>query len=319
MLKTNGKNNNSLNSKRGCPLAHALLCHVSICSFRSLSFRPSFQCFFLRTFASLLSYNILFILFCMNFLLNFLDCYSYFHCSFVRNCRFLTETYSILLFFCYYSSGSWKSSRMTIQLCSSEHLFVSGSTVEVTTLHKEVIVGEVFAFDYDSRLLILKVKSSTSSSKSPPITILNLSLCSEIKPLSTPAPETTTGESPSSKLFDIDFRKLENRLDRAVEERNALVRNFSSGGCTGGVLLYYQLAKNFSNEHVKWSGDQIIVKGNVAIKSPYKTGDVGPAPGVKDKAPESSVQYIRSIVEKFWVENKDTENGKVEKKKTMKT
>ena len=192
---------------------------------------------------------------------------------------------------------------MTIQLCSSEHLFVTGSVVEVFTVHKEVITGEVFSFDYDSRLLILKVNKPKTSNKpnNHNITILNLAFCSEIKSVSTPEPEVGKAENISTKLNDIDFKKLDARVEKAIEERDTITRHFKNSSGIDGVLLYYQLDKTFSG-NVKWNADQIIVQSNVAIKPPYKPDSVM-ACNPKEKLSEDSIAYIRSIVEKFWQTN----------------
>lgn len=37
----------------------------------------------------------------------------------------------------------------------ADHMFVAGSVVSCTTCYKEVIEGEVIAFDYHKRILIL--------------------------------------------------------------------------------------------------------------------------------------------------------------------
>lgn len=117
---------------------------------------------------------------------------------------------------------------------SEQHIFSPGAIVEVQTVTNETITGEVLAFEYAARLLILskfksmgitvkvnnktdffaESQSSNGSGNSSNVTCLNLDLCGAVKILAEPDAERLAAEGigPNTKLPDIDIKKVYSKL-----------------------------------------------------------------------------------------------------------
>ena len=81
-------------------------------------------------------------------------------------------------------------------------MFRVGSHVECHTLHNEVITGEVLAFEYPCKILVLKSPASSGQDNLFNVTCVNLELCSNIKVLKE-VPESNT-----PKLPEINIQKV---------------------------------------------------------------------------------------------------------------
>ncbi|XP_017481287.1 PREDICTED: protein LSM12 homolog B-like [Rhagoletis zephyria] len=188
---------------------------------------------------------------------------------------------------------------------SEHHIFSPGALVEVQTVTTETITGEVLAFEYDDRLLILKSQSSNGSVNSSNVTCLNLDLCGAVKIISEPDAERLAAEGivPNAKLPEIDLKKLDERLANAISERRLLVEAYKNGAGLEGVSLYTRLQKTVGESFgISWDRDSIIIGKNIRIAKPYTADcisffNTGPKPPPNLK---TSLNYAKQLVEKYW-------------------
>lgn len=185
------------------------------------------------------------------------------------------------------------------------HIFAPGDIVEVQTIHQETITGEVLAFEYNAKLLILKSPPANGSPSANNITCVNLGLCSKVNIISGPKSSQTLAEL--DKLPDIDIKKVEDRMKKAIEERKYVVDLYKSGVAFEGIALFTKLQKTIGeNPGISWDRDSIMIGKSIRISVPYRADCitiVGKGSTSKD---ETSVQYTKQLLEKYWRDlNKD--------------
>ncbi|CAG2113214.1 unnamed protein product [Medioppia subpectinata] len=179
-------------------------------------------------------------------------------------------------------------------------MFTVGSLVSCLTCYDLRIDGEVIAFDYTKRLLVLKANSSDGNSNHNDIHCLNLESVKDV----TVKKEVKREDVVNTQLPQINTSKVEDRYRRAVDERKRLADAFNAGAGAEGIKLWLQLNKTMSRDVVvSWDGDSIIVDNSVRIAPPYKA-DNCTALKTRANSPQNSLNYTKKLVEKFWNDQK---------------
>lgn len=142
-----------------------------------------------------------------------------------------------------------------MSVCSeplTDLMFRVGSVVECHTLHDEVLTGEVLAFEYAYKLLVLQSAAASGQANLHDVTCVNLNLCSNIRVLKDgpePAPcklpeinlaKVSSGQSRASLTVSPQVKE---RTDRGNSERNYIIEAFNSDYGNDGIFLYYSLIK----------------------------------------------------------------------------
>ncbi|RWS28035.1 Protein LSM12-like protein [Leptotrombidium deliense] len=183
-----------------------------------------------------------------------------------------------------------------------ELMFNSGSVVAVKTCFNHAIEGEVIAFDYNKRVLMIKCPASLGGSSHNNVHLINLDYVTDVQIKK----DVKKDDSSSASLPHLDINKVERKTRTAIEERRRLAEAFSGGISDEGIKVFLSLTKTIGN--VTWDGKNIIVMNNVEISQPYKPDNCAPhshaASGDRRAVPSAknaeAVNYVRQLVEKFW-------------------
>uniref|UniRef100_U5EQH9 Uncharacterized protein n=1 Tax=Corethrella appendiculata TaxID=1370023 RepID=U5EQH9_9DIPT len=159
--------------------------------------------------------------------------------------------------------------------------FSIGSTVACTTCFKQLIEGEVLAFDQQTKMLILKC--SSNNSKLNDVYIVNLSLCSDVQ---VKKEVNSVPEVPQS----LNLQRLSTRARNQVEQKRMQVSALAAGVSQEGQHLFLAIARTINE--VAWSGQNIVVFKEVTITPPYKVDNVTGNPESRQ------LTYVKKIVEK---------------------
>ncbi|RWS07554.1 Protein LSM12-like protein [Dinothrombium tinctorium] len=184
-----------------------------------------------------------------------------------------------------------------------ELMFNSGSVVAVKTCYNHAIEGEVIAFDYNKRVLLLKCTASDGQASHNDVRLVNLDYVSDVQIKK----DVKKEESNSiTTLPHLDLNKVERRARTAIDERKRLAEAFSAGITDDGIKVFLHLTKTIGN--VTWDAKNIIVMNNVVISPPYKPENCMPSlpGGASDRRNIASgknaeaVNYVRQLVERCW-------------------
>jgi len=182
----------------------------------------------------------------------------------------------------------------------TECMFTVGSLVSCLTCYDVRIDGEVIAFDYTKRLLVLKSNSSDGNQNHNDIHCLNLESVKDV----TVKKEVKREDVDNTQLPQINTSKVEDRCRRAVDERRRLTDAYNAGASAEGIKLWLQLTKTMSRDLVvSWEADSIIVDSSVRIAPPYKVDNCLPIK-TRTNSPQNSLNYTKKLVEKFWNDQK---------------
>merc|ERR1712179_242440 len=163
--------------------------------------------------------------------------------------------------------------------------FVPGSLISCTTCSDVTVKGEVLAFDPKTKILILKLPSTSGRGNFNDAHMVNLNMVSDVKVLS----EGTAPPKPGP-LPDLNIQKLNNRLRDQTMRKKRLIMAYKAGIAPEGQKLFKAISKTLDD--VDWSGDKIIVMDKITIAPPYKPENVK---GVKDS---KAYIHVKNIVEK---------------------
>jgi len=175
----------------------------------------------------------------------------------------------------------------------TECMFTVGSIVSCLTCFDARIEGEVIAFDYSKKLLVLKSKSSDEKPNLNDVNWINIEFCKDIQIKS----EAKREDVLNTQLPQINTQKVDERARTATEERKKLTEAFMAGIGPEGLKLSLTLSK--TSLPVTYEADSIIVAGSVKISPPYKVDN---CVGIKSRAnsPPDSLKFTKKLVEKFW-------------------
>jgi len=179
----------------------------------------------------------------------------------------------------------------------TECMFTVGSIVNCVTCFDNQIEGEVIAFDYQKRLLIIKSNSSSGQNSLNDVNWINLDFVKDINIKK----EVKRDDVINTQLPQLDTQRVERRAREAVEERKKLTEAFNSGVTPDGVKLYLTLSKTLNIQGVKviWDSENIIVANCVKINPPYKVENCISIKQHSGSPPESVI-FAKKLVEKYW-------------------
>jgi len=181
---------------------------------------------------------------------------------------------------------------------TADCMFTVGSLVSCVTCFDTTVEGEVIAFDYTKRLLILKCTPTDGVSNHSDINCLNLEYVKDV----TVKREVKREDVVNTQLPQINTTKVQDRYNRAVDERKRLVDAFNSGVDPDGIKLWLTLNKSLRDLGVVWEADSIIIDNSVRIVPPYKVDN---CLAVKARgSPDGSVKQIKRLVDKYWADQK---------------
>ncbi|CAH0390670.1 unnamed protein product [Bemisia tabaci] len=161
--------------------------------------------------------------------------------------------------------------------------FSVGSTVSCVTCYKKEIEGEVLAFDFQSKMLVLKCPASNGRPSSNNIYIVNLSFVSDVQVKKEVSPKV---EPPQS----LNLNRINTRVRNQLEEKQRLITALKGGVSAEGRKLFLSISKTIPQ--ITWQGPNIVVLNQVTITPPYKPENVSGKDG-------KAHQHIRKLVEKY--------------------
>jgi len=179
----------------------------------------------------------------------------------------------------------------------TECVFTTGSCVSCVTCFDETIEGEVIAFDYQKRLLILKC--ATSNGTGNDVHWINLDFVKDVNIKK----EVKREDVIAAQMPPININKVEQRAKAAVDERKKLAEAVNSGVGQDGIRIYLNISKTLTGK-VSWDGDNIVVMNTVKIHPPYKTDNIRSVSYHGSGSPPESVKYVKKMVEKYWNDQK---------------
>ncbi|KAJ7380139.1 protein with role in RNA processing [Desmophyllum pertusum] len=136
-----------------------------------------------------------------------------------------------------------------------------GTKVVCTTCFEEKIEGEVVAFDYGTKVIIIKSSSSKNAKKNvTDIKMLNMTQMKKLEVV-----EISTKPSPSLPSLDLD--KIDKKIASALEQKRRAVEKIGINVTPGAQKLFDTINKTFND--VKWDGKRIIIMDEVTIDPPY--------------------------------------------------
>lgn len=169
---------------------------------------------------------------------------------------------------------------------TSNEFFTMGSEVSCTTCLGETVEGEVIAFDYQTKVIVLKHRSSSGRPSLSNITLLNLSYVSEVQVLK-------EGTDQGHELCALSHSKLKKRLNQEVLAKVNMAQASSMGVSPDGQKVFAFIFKTI--EQCRWNDKSILVMDEVLINPPYRSEDCMAKDGKEAKA----LDHVRKIVEKY--------------------
>lgn len=135
-----------------------------------------------------------------------------------------------------------------------------GTKVVCTNCFDEKIEGEVVAFDYGAKVLILK-SLPNARKNSADIKMLNMA---HIKNMEV----TELSTKPAPSLRSLDFEKIDKKIAVALEQKRRAADKRGIDVTPGAQRLFDTINKTF--KEVKWKGKTIVVMDDVTIEPTYQ-------------------------------------------------
>ncbi|KAM7348781.1 LSM12 homolog a isoform 1-T1 [Cochliomyia hominivorax] len=165
--------------------------------------------------------------------------------------------------------------------------FSIGSTVMCTTMFNEEFEGEVLAFDYNTKFLILKCRSKNAENLND-VHVLNLSLCSNVQVIK----ECNGNYVDDPQKLNLEQVKL--KLRKTVQHRQTYLKSKNADVSPEAQELYRVIAKQFKHNEVSWQGLNIQIFNEVTITPPYRAENV-----VSTSNNKNLCNYIKKMIENF--------------------
>jgi len=176
----------------------------------------------------------------------------------------------------------------TVSAGNGSDYFSCGSLVRCLTCHDVTIEGHVMAFDPQTRILAIKLPSTSKRSSLIDMIMVNLHFVRDVVPVSDS--NENSGVEHNKVSSGLNINQLNNRAMNNLEKKKRLVKAFKKGITPEGQRVFHAISKTL--EDIDWSGDNIKVMGHVTVTPPYKPDDVR---GVSDS---KAVMHVRKIIEK---------------------
>lgn len=201
------------------------------------------------------------------------------------------------------SAGSSSASPAVLNI--EEFGLSIGSIVALETCWNKKFEGEVMAFDYGNKILLLKCPASSGATTRHDVHLINLNFVLNLEKKQNNRKDLSS----SIDLPDLKIKKAEERKSIAVNERKKLVSAFNQDVSQNGLRLFLHLTKTMGNS-VTWSEKDILVNDNVCISHPYQKENCKVAARfanandeTQTKKNQGAVDYVKTLVERFWSEN----------------
>jgi len=143
----------------------------------------------------------------------------------------------------------------------NDSYFNPGSVVKCVTYDKEVIKGEVVAFDHDSQMLMLKNDASDGNRDHNDVVIVNLSFVSDIQTL-----KECVDLPPA--LPPVDEKKLLKRTNEQNALRMTVAQAVTNGVTEIGVEVFLCFKRIY--KETKFRKQNIVIMDDVTIEPPYQ-------------------------------------------------
>lgn len=169
---------------------------------------------------------------------------------------------------------------------TSNEFFSMGSEVSCITYLDEEVTGEVIAFDYQTKILVLKHPSTSGKTNTNNITLLNLANVSNVQVLK-------EGSDQDYELCALSHTKLKKRLNQERQAKVNMAQGSSMGVSPDGLKVFAFIFKTI--EQCRWNDKSILVMDEVLINPPYRSEDCIAKDGKEAKA----LDHVRKIVEKY--------------------
>ncbi|KAK7111029.1 hypothetical protein V1264_014811 [Littorina saxatilis] len=179
--------------------------------------------------------------------------------------------------------------------CSGEY-FTVGAQVKFVTANSAERRGEVVAFDYNTKMLLIK-RPSLGQHGMFDLEFVNLDLVRKMECTEEPGLQT----QPADTLPIVPSHKLSKRIKESLFERKQQLNLVGVDVPPEGQLLMNRISKTITE--VRWDKDVIVVMNVVTITPPYTTAQcqlIG-----KDNQPaqpthqnQNTLSHILKIVEK---------------------
>lgn len=168
-------------------------------------------------------------------------------------------------------------------------LFTVGTIVSCKTCFNQEFEGEVLAFDYQTKMLVIKSPSTGGKANLNDVHMINLDYCQNI----TVKKEGNPTSNGPQVLPPLNLDKLSSRFSQHVKDRKSFVAGLAAGVTSDGIKLYAAIKKTICE--VNFQGKNIIVMNQVSISPPYRPDNCK----LVGKADENALNHVRKIVEKF--------------------
>ncbi|CAD7090511.1 unnamed protein product [Hermetia illucens] len=165
--------------------------------------------------------------------------------------------------------------------------FSIGSIVACKTCFDQTVEGEVLAFDQQTKMLILKCPAKASE-KLNDVYILNLQFCSDVK---VKKEVCTIPDTPQS----LNLQRLKTRLRNSVEQRQRWAKALAAGVSNDGLNVYMAIAKQLP-QHVRWSGQNIVIFDEVTVSPPYNLENIT----TNNQGGDHLLGYVKKLVGQFF-------------------
>jgi len=207
----------------------------------------------------------------------------------------------------------------TEEFGAEDIMFTPGSIVSCVTCFDQNLSGEVVAFDYERKVLVIKTPSTvnnntssatvpsgtagesavaiTSSNNNYDVHLLNLNLVGDVK-IEEEGKIERSLESPPN----ININRLRERVDEAVRERRAVAKAHQAGITEDGIRLYLSLIKTIGHDNVALDGRNIVVN-HCVIGFPYQNDSCSFSPKSHLKS-DKALAYVQQLVSSFWTKNR---------------
>lgn len=169
---------------------------------------------------------------------------------------------------------------------ASSEFFTMGTEVSCKSFLGDTVVGEVIAFDYQTKVIVLKHPSTSGKPNTNNVTLLNMNYVSDLKVLK-------EGKDQSYELCALSHSKLKKRLIQEVQAKVNMAQASSMGVSPDGQRVFAFIYKTI--EQCRWSDKSILVMDEVLINPPYRAEDCMAKDGKEAKA----LDHVRKIVEKY--------------------
>jgi hypothetical protein len=176
--------------------------------------------------------------------------------------------------------------------------FTLGMVVEMVTLYKRTLTGEVVAFDLNSKMLAIKSSSVSGKPGTSDIQVVNLSFVSNIKVI------TEAQDQSPPLLPNLSLAKLNARTTNNIEQKLRKIGYTGVNVSPTAQRLVNAITKTITE--VRWDGQNIVVLDQVTIAPPYDVNSCRLNEGHASQA--NALQHVKKLVGKFHKENSDSKS-----------